>query len=120
MTKRGGFTLVEVIASLVLASVTLVSILNLIMMNARLSHANMRRVKAYNLLQRKLEELKLEDFSTLANENNTNFTSDPGYSFDVVITPINAALKQLDVSISWNSLSSGNVSESITVLRAFY
>jgi len=61
--RRGGFTLVEVVASLLLASVTLVAVLNLIVTNMKSGQINNQRLAAFSLLIEKLEDARAKGFS---------------------------------------------------------
>lgn len=119
--RRHGFTLVEVVASLVMATVTLVSILNLLTMNAQGSHHNKERVIAYNLLQRKAEEIKALGFGIDASTLGSTFTLPPGFSYTITQTldPFatgNVFLKRIDVDV----IKGGRIMASMATLMAQY
>ena len=117
--RRGGFTLVEVVASLLLASVTLVAVLNLIVTNMKSGQINNQRLAAFSLLIEKLEDARAKGFSAfVADAGNVG-----GYSYVVVETFSylgNAYLKKVDVSVSWNTPAGANQSETVSTLLADY
>ncbi len=119
---KQGFTLIEVVASLVIVGIALVAILRMFSFGSRSNISNQDRVIACNLLQRKVEEIKCKDFSTDVTESGISYTNFSDYTLNVSqITPYNANsyLKRVDVDVNWaNPL--GSQSETMSTLVADY
>ncbi|HLF17543.1 MAG TPA: prepilin-type N-terminal cleavage/methylation domain-containing protein [Candidatus Omnitrophota bacterium] len=119
--KRGGFTLVEVMAAMVIVGVAFVSILGMYTVGIRISRQNRQKTEAYNLLTRKLEEIKPANFATNVNQAGFQYSGFPQYTLGVTQTaPFlgNPNLKRIEVGVSWNN-SFGNLqAETIITLKA--
>jgi prepilin-type N-terminal cleavage/methylation domain-containing protein len=122
LNQSKGFTLIEVVASLVLISTFFVAILGVFQAGMRINQVNQERIIAYNLMQRKLEEIKTYDFIVNVDDlAGSPFASFPGYILkvrQVVPHAGNPMLKKVVVDIEWASYAGGNSSDSITFLIA--
>ena len=118
-----GFTLIEVLASVVLIGIGVIPIARVLTQSLVISTKEERLTKAIFLAQRKTEELKskiLYDFDTRQDENVAAF-SDSGYSMykysvaDTIIEREDSDLKQIQVQVWYdhdedNKLDDGEIS----------
>ena len=121
MNKKNGFSLIEIVATLVILGITLVAIISLFSYGTRTMSLNKQRVIAYMLLQRKFEELKSDTFNNVNAESGILYSTFPDYSFDVAVQPAyggNPYLKKVDISISWTNNFGGTSTNTIATFIA--
>lgn len=108
--KAKAFTLVEVLASVIILAGTIVTI---IMYAADGLAANMdleRRLKSVLLAEREMEKIK----NTLRNSFDTDFTTWPGslgdnYLADRTATDVSSTLKIVEVSVGYDADDDGSL-----------
>ena len=108
--KAKAFTLVEVLASVIILAGTIVTI---IMYAADGLAANMdleRRLKSVLLAEREMEKIK----NTLRNSFDTDFTTWPGslgdnYLADRTATDVSSTLKIIEVSVGYDDDDNGSL-----------
>lgn len=112
--NRSSFTLVEIAASLVILGVALVSILGMFYVGSKASRLSEERTIAYNLLQRKMEEVISKIFADIAGASDETYPDFPNYTLDTSVTDLSATMKEITVSIRWPSATGGTNQETIT------
>lgn len=112
--KKKGFTLIEVVASLIIVGVALVAILGMFSISSRTSKLSEERVAAYNLLQRKMEEVKAKDFASIASAPNESYSGFSDYTLNTTVTNPSTYLKEVEVKIQWAVPLGGTNEETIT------
>lgn len=128
--KERGFTLIEVVASLVIVGISLVAILGMFSIGSRSSAFNQDNVVACSLLQRKLEEVKCKGFDDINSNdddevitvNNSTYTLNVEVdSLDVDLTDFvgeNPPLKRVRASVTWATLFGNSRTETLYTLIA--
>ena len=103
---RGGFTLLEIMISLVLFSVGTLAIMSL-MQRAHAGIADGENVLiATHLAQWKLEALRNDAYADIASESKASITTPSGYtrfSQAVTVTTPQTNLKQIVVTVYWDT-----------------
>jgi prepilin-type N-terminal cleavage/methylation domain-containing protein len=117
-SKNSGFTLIEILISLVLLSVGIISITQAFSVGISASGDSENVVTALNIAQKKMESIKNTVF---ANISSSAVTADPIFSgFNA---SVNAATgqnpMQVDVTVSWRA-KAGSSSITLTTLVANY
>ena len=106
MSKKAGFTLVEVIIATIILAISLLGGVAFFSLNRNnLSYANRQRLATWGAVY-KIEQLKSATYTdTLLNSGSltTEILPISGYSFTrkTTITNISGNYKQADVSVSW-------------------
>jgi len=95
-----GFSLVEVLITLLIVSITIIPLVNVFSLNEKVTAEIRAEDTALFLAQAKLEEFKGYTFDNLENiSDKTAFTGYPDYFFTVKIEPENDYLKKITVTI---------------------
>jgi len=119
--RRKGFSLIEIVAAVVIVEVIAVSVIGLFSFVRKGNEIKRDRLNVALLMQRKVEEIKAEAFSRDVSEAASAFTNYPDYTFDVVQTvPYlgNSFLKKVDVTAFWTSPFGVSRQESLSFLVA--
>jgi len=115
---RRGFTLVEVLATLMLMTIALPVILQTISIATSAASVSKRRVEASLLCQSKVDEL----ISTGQWQNGQlsgDFQPDwPDYTWTAQVEDFDGVSQELDVTINW--LGRGNIQDSLTLSTIVY
>ena len=122
-TDDRGFTLIEVVSSIIIIGLALVATLSMFSIGSRSNALIQQKVIAYNLLQRKLEEASTKPFSTDVGESSVTYSGYSDYSLDLTQTDSylsNSKLKRLVASISWTNPYGKSQTETISMLVADY
>ena len=116
-SRKSGFTLLEVLLTLVLLTVG-VTFLSQAFSTGMLASTDVENVDlASNIAQAKMEELKNTSFAGLSSSGPT---ADANFSnFNVTVSVTGTDPKQIDVTVSWN-VQGGSPSIKLTTLRANY
>lgn len=132
MNHERGFTLIEVVASLVIVGIALVAILGMFSIGSRSNSFNQDKVVACNLLQRKLEEVKCKSFDAINSDDDDEVITVNGstYTLNVEVAPLgidltdfvgdNPPLKRVRANVSWATLFGTGMSETAYTLIADY
>jgi len=122
-----GFTLVEVISSIVVMALSVLALMRLFSILAESVAYRQHSVMASNLAQRKMEEVKAikkNDFNaTVIDLAGSSYSGFPQYTLYVWEAPnylTFAYLKRIDVTVSWGHSSGGTSSETISTVIADY
>jgi len=101
-TPRRGFTLLEVLATLVLIGIILPAVMHGISLATIAAGEAKHKVEACSLAQTKLAEL-MADFQTLnqTGAGSGNFPDYPGYTWTSTIEMRDTNLSQVSVRVSW-------------------
>jgi len=116
MYNKKGFTLIEIVATLVILGITLVSIVSLFSYGTRAMTLNKQNTIATMLLQKKYEELKSTKFDNIINVSGATYSTFPDYSIDINVQSSyggNPFLKKVEIRITWLSNFGSNISKSI-------
>ena len=105
-SRCGGFTFIELLATMVLISVLLPVAMQTIVLCTRLAGQSRRQVEAACLAKTKLTELTAsQDWESTSNRG--DFGTDwPGYEWTMTIANWvqDASVRQLDLTVSWRSV----------------
>ena len=110
--RKSGFTLLEVLITLVLLTTGLIALLQATSSGLFSSRDNESELVALNLAQEKVEDLRNKSFANVVNEAKAAVSGFADFQRDVVVTTPVANLKQVTVTVYWNA-SGGEVSENI-------
>ena len=119
--RRGGFTLIEVLATLLLVGIVLPTVMQGVSISTQASTFSRRHAEAAGLAEQKMNEiLASADFSGGGNSSG-DFTDEwAGYHWEYLLVPFNdnnVQMQQLDVKVSW--LSRGD-EDSIVISTLVY
>jgi prepilin-type N-terminal cleavage/methylation domain-containing protein len=121
-STRPGFTLVEVLAAMLLIGIVLPAVMTGVSIAARAATEARHRTEAANLAQSKLAELLATD-AWQGGVMQGDFSPDsPGYKWQATVQPwgndtTTASIQQIDLRVSWVSR---NVEGSVTVSTLAY
>jgi len=120
----GAFTLVEVVASVLLVGLAIVASLRLFIMLMQLQGNNQSKFIAANLLQAKMEEIKARGFGVDVSESGTSYNDYEDYRFDVIeenpyseTSAEGLQLKKVIVTLDWDT-PQGTQTKSLCTLIA--
>src|SRR5438105_5398500 len=101
-TSRRGFTLLEVLATLVLMGIILYPVMHGISLATAAAGEAKHKVEACSLAQTKLAEL-VSDVQTLnqTGAGSGSFADNPGYTWTSTIEMRDTNLSQVSVRVSW-------------------
>jgi prepilin-type N-terminal cleavage/methylation domain-containing protein len=101
-TSRRGFTLLEVLATLVLMGIILYPVMHGISMATAAAGEAKHKVEAISLAQTKLAELTA-DFQAMAQQGASSgtFPDNPGYTWTSSIEMRDTNLSQVSIRVSW-------------------
>ena len=110
--KESGFSLVEVMFSLVLIAVIGTGMMKFLITSSKKLSAVERKITAHNLARLKLEEYLTYDYSALTTSAVYNFSESDykEYQYQILVQKINSNLKQITVIVKdakqiWAKLS---------------
>ncbi len=122
--KRQGFTLIEVLAAIVIVAVGLVSILTLFSYGNRATRLQQDRLLAVGVLRRAMEVAKAKDFGedvTVPAGSDYDPDYPPAFTYSVTEDTIFGDpldLKRIDVTVEWTTAGWGAQSLSATTVVA--
>jgi prepilin-type N-terminal cleavage/methylation domain-containing protein len=111
--REGGFTVVEVLVAIVVLSITLMALGPIMAGISRGNRYGQHVTAASARVQEKIEELKSKPYDKVV--NGSDVLTSPGMTrtWTVVSEPVDGALKEVDVSVSWKE--PGNKSRTVSV-----
>ena len=110
-SRKGGFSLLEVMLAILLFGTGLVFILQAVSAGLFVGGQNENTVIAANLAQEKIEELRNTDYASLVSMIETPavaVTSFAGFTREVLVgdlTPAQTGLKKITVNVNWPAKS---------------
>lgn len=122
-----GFTLIEVISSIVVIALSVLALLRMFSVLAEALSYRQHAVMASNLVQRKMEEVKCikkNDFNaSVTDSSGSSYSGYPDYTLFVweanqYLT--HDYLKRIDVTVEWGHSSGKTSSETISTVVANY
>jgi prepilin-type N-terminal cleavage/methylation domain-containing protein len=121
----GGFTLIEVLVTILFMAIVLPAVMQGISLAARVGHSAQRRTEASGLAQSKLAEVAQDIATGQAQNGNSagDFGSDwPGYRWESTIEDwpqdtTSAGIQQVDLKVTWTD---GGHDESLTLTTLAY
>jgi prepilin-type N-terminal cleavage/methylation domain-containing protein len=115
---RGGFTLIEVLATLLLMTIALPVIMQGISVATSAGSLAKRRVEAASMTQSKLNEI-IATGQWQSSQLSGDFGTDwPDYTWSAQVNDFDGVNKQIDVTVSW--IGRGGEQESMTVSTLVY
>jgi len=102
----GGFTFIELLATIVLITIVLPVAMETISLCTRLAGQSRRQIEAVSLAQTKLTELTVSQEWENGNQQGDFGTDWPGYEWAATLATWteDTAVSQLEVTVSWRSL----------------
>ena len=104
---RSGFTLIEVLVTMVIFSISSLAITLLMTKHSKLVALNSQSSEAIALAQDKLEDLRTSNFATLAPSGSTSKTSPKGTAYTANWTvqqnTPTTGMSTLTVTVTWTS-----------------
>jgi len=109
--KSKGFTLIEVLVSLVILSISLLALAGLMTTTTKNNSVGGRLTEAATLAQDKLEELRAIPWDNIPlNQSSDAPESRPGVQYQrtwvVRLNPTNADIKEIEITIRWTETAS--------------
>ena len=121
--KKDAFTIVEVLAAIVVVGLSLVAVMSMISMGHAQNQLDKERLIAADLLVRKMEEIKSIGFANAANQTNFTYSGYSNFPLDVTITANysgNANLMKVDTTVRWMNIYNISESHQVSTLLANY
>ncbi len=103
LRKEDGFTLIEIIAALVILATGFLTVLQLFQGGVQLATASDRYIRGVNLANTKFSELELVNFQT--EENSGGFELAPDYRWEYEVAPFASPLNDPGVGIQLNQVT---------------
>lgn len=112
--RTGGFTLLEVLLALLLVTTGFLALSQAFSTGLFSSAGDENILISTHLAQEKMEEIRNQSYSSIANETRTSVSGFSGFEREVLVTTPLTNLKQVNVNVYWFSkgdeLSTGLVS----------
>ena len=117
MLGKRGFTLLEVMLTLILFALAVIAILNAIN-SGMFGSGDVESIRAaLNVAQTRLEAVRNTPFASIANSGPVPDANFPNLSVSVTGIDPNGDPKQVNVTVTWN-VKGGPVSMTVTTLKA--
>ena len=101
--RRRGFTLPEVLASLVLVGLVLPAVMKCVSLSMAASDDARKRMEAVALAEQKLSELTASATSTSSGSTAGDFGAErPGFRWDASMDTVDTALLEIRVRVTWH------------------
>ncbi len=101
MLKNRGFTLLEVLLTIILMVIGSVLLLQALATGIFVGGENETELVATNLAQEKTEELRNKSYPNITNETKDVVSGYPAFQREVVMTIVQSGLKQVNVNMYW-------------------
>ncbi len=101
-SPENGFTLLEILLTLLLLGVGMVSLVSAITLILTSGGINESELIATNLAQEKIETLKNTSYSGIANEAKAAVSGFSSFEREVAVTTPVTSLQQITVTVYWN------------------
>lgn len=101
-SPENGFTLLEILLTLLLLGVGMVSLVSAITLILTSGGINESELIATNLAQEKIETLKNTSYSGIANEARAAVSGFSSFEREVAVTTPVTSLKEITVTVYWN------------------
>lgn len=109
-SKRSGFTLVEILAAVVLLSIGCLALLAAIPTARESQQRAVNMAVARNLAQSKIDWLRYSSYDTISSYSNTqNDSSLPNGYWTIQTSPVDANLCAAVVTVGWQELHGGDL-----------
>lgn len=102
ITKEKGFTLLEIMISMVILAIGLLALSSMQGTFATGNAQSRQLTHAINLASSKIEELKQKDYNAVGNDSSTIRRKGREYVIDCNVDPKNNS-KQVQVVVTWNN-----------------
>ena len=102
---RRGFTLLEVLLTILLVTGGFVVLLQALNTGLFVTSDNESELTALNLAQEKAEDIRNKTFANVVNEAKAAVSGFTNFQRDVVVTTPQSNLKQVTITVYWNSKS---------------
>jgi prepilin-type N-terminal cleavage/methylation domain-containing protein len=111
MKKSKGFTLIEVLISLVILAISLLALAGLMTTTTKNNSVGGRLTEAATLAQDKLEELRAVSWDNIPlNQTNDTPVTRPGIQYDRTwiarLNATNADIKEIEITVRWTDATS--------------
>ena len=103
--RKKGFTLLEALLAIVLMAVGLVSVLQVISTGLFAGTVNENEIIAANLGQEKIEELENASYTDIVDEDKDTVPGFSSFSREVIVSVLQAGLKEVTVKVYWTAKS---------------
>lgn len=105
-SPKNGFTLLEILLTLVLLGVGLVCLVSALSLILTSGGINESELVATNLAQEKIESLKNTSYAGIANEARAAVSGFTSYEREVAVTTPVTGLKEINVTVYWTHRNS--------------
>lgn len=99
--SRKGFTLLEVLLTIILMVTGFIVLLQAVSIGLFAGGENETELVAVNLAQEKMEELRNKSYPDIANETKAVVSGFPAFQREVSVTALQSGLKQVNVTVYW-------------------
>lgn len=111
-SPRGGFTLLEVALAVLIVGTALVALTRMLTLGRLVADTDAERVVALSILREQAALVKARGSAALEDQVATALDEHPGYWQALDVTNAGDGLKLVKVTVSWNSPTGREVSES--------
>lgn len=106
MLKQNGFTLLEILISLIILTLSFVMVVGLFGTGLISGQDAENTAIAMNLAQRRMEEIRNLAFASITDESRATVSGFSAFEREVAVTQPETGLKQVTVTVYWTSKSS--------------
>lgn len=101
MKKQNGFTLFEVLLTIVLITIGFTALMQAISAGFFAGGQNENSLVAVNLAQEKMEEIRNKSYANVVNEAKSAVSGFSVFQREVAVTAAQAGLKEVSVKVYW-------------------
>ena len=116
--SRAGFTLLEVMMAVLVLGTALVALVRMLSLGRMSAEADGKRVVALSILRNEAALVRARGYQNLTSLAAAPVESDTDYSRSIAVTNAGSGLKEVTVTVSWESPTGRTASESIQIVVA--
>jgi prepilin-type N-terminal cleavage/methylation domain-containing protein len=116
--RRAGFTLLEVMMAVLVLGTALVALVKMLTLGRLSAEADAMRAVAHNILRREAELVQAQGYASVTDQAAAVIAGEPDYTRSVAVASAGDGLKRVTLTVSWDSPTGVNVSESLEFLVA--
>ncbi len=116
--RRAGFTLLEAMMAVLVLGTALVGLVKMLTLGRLGAEADARRAVAHNILRREAELVQAQGYGSVAAQAAAAVAGESDYTRSVAVASEGVGLKRVTVTVSWQSPTGKELSESLVFLVA--